>query len=228
MSFGVMAPTVNEQQNYTVLATVAAGPWINISRWRAGAVRCPSGMTATSFTFNASNTMDLNGGGAGGYQVRDVAGAALTQTVSANKWVPLPPALFNYRFVQLVPNAAPASNLPLVLSGADGPVTWKRIGVPIIATAVNSGIFSTEGASGGSVYLPVGWTGTALTYGIGGGNNDLNIAVDAANASISQTVAADRVVTLPPQVFGAGMLRLTSGTAQAADKMVDVWLKQAG
>jgi hypothetical protein len=223
MSFGVMAPTTVEQAPYIILATKTVGPWFDVSRWRRGAFRMPAGAATTSFTFNVSNDHDGIGGVA--YPLRDQAGAALSQTVVANKWFPLLPSIFSYRFVQLVPNAAPAGNLNLILSGVDGPVNWRRISAPIVATQTQTIPLDLSGASAGSFLTPAGFQGTSVTFEIGGGPGDYSAAADAANAAVAVTTAADRLLTLPREAFGASAMRIVSGTAQSVARIVEVWLK---
>jgi hypothetical protein len=226
MSYGVMAPCTVEQAPYTILATKTVGPWVDISRWRRGAFRMPVGATTTSFTFNVSNDQDLTGGVA--YPLRDAAGAALAQTVVANKWFPLLPSLFSYRFVQFVPNAAPAGNVAMILSGVDGPVSWRRISAPFGAGGTVSPNLDLGGASAGSFVTPAGFQGATVTFLIGGGGSDLQAAVDAANVAIAQTTAASQLLTLPREAFGTSFLAILAATAQGAARVVDVWLKQEG
>jgi hypothetical protein len=225
MSYGVMAPTVAEQMPYRIASGATKGPMADISRWRAGAVYVPAGAATTSFTFNVSN--DADGKVATVYALRDAAGAAITQTVAANKWFPLPPSLFSYRFAELVPNAAPA-NVNCVLAGIDGPATWRRVTAPIAGSAAVTINVPTEGASKGSFLTPAVFAGATVTFEIGDGGV-WSAMVDLANANVTQAVAVDRLLTIPAAAFGGGMLRIRAASNQAAGgALVEVWLKQEG
>ena len=221
MSFGVMSPTVSEQQPATILATKAVGPWIDISRWRAGAFRTPAAATATSYTFNVA----VDGAA---YVLRDAAGAAITQTVVAAKWFALPAALFNYKQVQMVPNATPVADQAVIVSGVDGPATWRRISYQVIGGVSAFPAFDIGGATAGCVFIPVGFTGTTITLEIGGGTGQLSTLASLANANVVLTLAADRLVSLPPEAFGAPYVRVVTGSPQGAPTVLDFWLKQLG
>src|SRR6185295_12917111 len=135
----------------------------------------------TSYTFNVSNT------GLTMYPLRDALGATISQTVIANKWFPLPPSAFNYKQLQLVPNAAPGTNQSVFLSGVDGPATWRKIAAPVAAAATTTIVVPLEGASAGSFLIPGVWAGAAVSFEIGGGPGDLFAATDLANANLTQS-----------------------------------------
>jgi hypothetical protein len=222
MSYGVMAPSTVKQQPATILSGKTVGPVVDISRWRAGAFRTPAGATATSYTFNVSNT------GLVMYPLRDAAGAAISQTVVANKWFALPPSAFNYKQLQLVPNAAPGTNQGVFLTGTDGPASWVEIVAPVAVGAAPTITVPLEGASAGSFLIPAGWTGATVTFERGAGPGDLSPLVDAANANVTQAVAADRLLTIPAAAFGASHLRVVAVSVQAGGGLVRFWLKQEG
>lgn len=222
MSYGIMAPTKPASAGSTIAAGATVGPVVDISRWRAGAFRVPTGATTTSFTFNVSNT------GGVFYPLRNAAGAAISQTVAANKWFSLPPAAFDYKYLQFVPNAALGSALALTLAGVEGPVTWSQIDAPVAVGAAPTITLPMNGASAGSFLIPAGWTGATVTFERGGGEGDLSPVVDLANASVTQAVAADRLLSLPREAFGASHLRIVAVSVQAGGGLVSLWLKQEG
>jgi hypothetical protein len=222
MSYGLMAPTKPASVGSTIASGATVGPVVDISRWRAGAFRVPTGATTTSFTFNVSNT------GGTFYPLRNAAGTAIAQTVAANKWFSIPTPAFDYKYLQFVPNAAPGSALALTLSGVEGPVTWTEVHAPVAVGAAPTIAVDTQGASAGSFLVPTGWTGATVTFERGGGPGDLSAVVDAANANITQAVAADRLLSIPSYAFGASHLRIVAVSNQAGGNVVPVWLKQEG
>jgi hypothetical protein len=224
-----MAPTRIGRELATIKSGQTIGPWLSSERWRRGQVIVPAASGIASFTFNVSN--DLDGADATAYPLRDQAGVALSLDLGAGPMIPLLPALFSYRFIQPIANAAPGGGRTFEFVVVDGPATWRRVPAPILAGAQRSIAAELGGASAGSFSIPVGLTGGAVTFLVGDGAGPATVwssVVDAAGAAISQDVAAAGLFTLPRECFGAPAMQVFAGGVQSGRRAVDLWLKEEG
>lgn len=77
------------------LLTTSSSPEIDISNYASGEVAIPNGLTMVTLTYYVaapSGTL---------YAAQDATGAAITQTVAANKSYPIPSALFGSSRIQI-------------------------------------------------------------------------------------------------------------------------------
>lgn len=98
------------------------------------------------------------------------------------------------------------------------------------ATILNGGTVSDAVYVGDkqpvSLQLPSALTGTAITFQ-GSWDGVTYLAINTAGSAYSVTVAASKLVELDPAKFaGCRFVKLVSGSAEAADRLIGIGIKK--
>jgi len=89
------------------LLTTSSSPEIEISKYAWGVVAIPTGSTITTLTYFVASPAGTY------YAAQDTAGAAVTQTVAADKRYPIPSVLFGASRIQIRANSAGTVHITL-------------------------------------------------------------------------------------------------------------------
>lgn len=86
--------------------------------------------------------------------------------------------------------------------------------ITIADNAQASSAFSTKGYARGSIGIPTGFVGTALTFSVSL-DDSTYFGVEAAGGSaVSLTVEATKVYALPVEIMGWPYVKVTSGSSE--------------
>lgn len=105
-------------------------------------------------------------------------------------------------------------------------VRWtKKETVTIAADGDTSGSFQVGSSAAGSVTTPSALTGTTFTYEVSNDATTWSAVKDSAGDDISAvTVTTSKNYTLPAEVFSHKLARIKSGSSEAAQRSLTVFL----
>jgi hypothetical protein len=205
-------------------------PWVDISRCASGCYKVPAAYTnvgGTNFQgFDVSNDYGDPSGVPVTGALPVLANTAFTQQQTLSGFYALPAAVFSFRWFRFngVANEGAARDLQVTL--AEAYLAWKRLVVTIAAAGQNSGGVTTGGLIAGSFTVPT-MTSTAITFGVSDDGGNWTNLKTAADANVSQTIAAGAVgvYPLPPDIANFRYFRLQAGSAEAALRNIILDLK---
>ena len=97
--------------------------------------------------------------------------------------------------------------------------------IKILSGQTESEVIETSGLQVVSIHTPAAFTGTALTFKAATSvSGTFKVIEDGLGAAISKVVSPDKVIVLDPSnsVSFSPFLKIISGTAEAADRIIDV------
>lgn len=153
--------------------------------------------------------------------------AAQTQRHTVSIRYPIPADVLKFRSARFDGVTTEAADRSLLFTLVEGYVTWRRFDIVIANGGTQSEAIAVAYARGGSVLIPSAMTGTTLTFEVGDGGTWTALKT-VADASVSQTIAVDRWIPIPDGVFNFPYLRLVSGSAEGAARVLRVELKVIG
>jgi hypothetical protein len=207
-------------------------PMINLENVIAGSYLTPAAFTNIGATnlgrWGVSNNYDDAVATALTTLLPDLTlAAAQTQRHSTSSRYGLPADVLKFRSARFDGVATEAADRVLLFTLLEGYVTWRRMDAVIANGGTQSETIQIAGARGGSVLIPSALTGTAVNFQFGDGGNwsDLKSTADLAP---SQVVAVDRWIPIPDTVFNFPYMRVVSGSAEGAARILRVELKYVG
>lgn len=156
---------------------------------------------------------------------------AQTQRHTVSTWYPLLPDVFKFKAARFDGVTTEAAERTLVVVYFEDPsILWQTFHYGIANGQTVSDTIDLDAgghghAVGGSFLIPAAFTGTAITYQVSGDGSNFTVLNDTADADISQGAAVDRWVPLPDGVFAHRYLKLVSGSAEGAARVIRVDLK---
>lgn len=100
--------------------------------------------------------------------------------------------------------------------------------VTIASSDTQSDVVNLYGKIITAIKTPAALTGTSFTFETGPSDTDLAYIYDTTGTQYSVTVAADRVITIPPQDLACvNFLRITSSAAEGADRTITIFTTAA-
>ena len=97
--------------------------------------------------------------------------------------------------------------------------------VTIASGAAVSSTIEHKGMARGAYQLPAAFTGTGMTFEVSNNATTWAALKNSAGTSVSSvTVAADSVLPFPTEVFNFRYFRLKSGSNEAADRSIAVFM----
>ena len=106
----------------------------------------------------------------------------------------------------------------------------KKVLIDISEDAVNSTGVQTDGLLLSGIVLPATMTGTAITFDFSFDGSTWVDVVETDGTEVSYTVSAGNVTRVDPSGWAfasSGFIRVTSGSAEAADRSIKLIFRTA-
>lgn len=208
-------------------------PFLNVENVIAASYLVPAAFTNVGPTnlarYRVSNDLDDAPPGAYSNPVLPSLVLATPQSQQqslSTRYAVLPDAL-KFRSIKFDLTALEVADRVVLFTLTEGYVTWKRLDIGIAAAGTASEPIALAGARGGSFVIGGAFTGTAITFEVGDGGTWTALKT-TADAAVSQGIATNRHFPIPTEAFSFPYLRLVSGTAEAAARILRVDLKYVG
>ncbi len=103
---------------------------------------------------------------------------------------------------------------------------FKEIEVTIASSATDSASFAVADYAWGSVQIPGAFTGTTMTFKVSIDGTNFNALEDETGAAVASVpVSANEAVPLPEDLFKYKHAKCVSGSSEAAERTLKVFLK---
>lgn len=106
----------------------------------------------------------------------------------------------------------------------------KEVTIDISANTTQSNAINTDGMLLTGIVFPAAMTGTAVTFDFSVDGTNFHDVVETDGTEVSYTVTAGDVVRVDPSGWAfasSGFLRIVSGTAEAADRNIQLIFRTA-
>jgi len=106
----------------------------------------------------------------------------------------------------------------------------KEVTIDISANTTQSNAVNTDGMLLTGIVFPAAMTGTAVTFDFSVDGTNFHDVVETDGTEVTYTVTAGDVVRVDPSGWAfasSGFLRIVSGTAEAADRNIQLIFRTA-
>ena len=106
----------------------------------------------------------------------------------------------------------------------------KEVTIDISANTTQSNAVNTDGMLLTGIIFPAAMTGTAVTFDFSVDGTNFHDVVETDGTEVTYTVTAGDVVRVDPSGWAfasSGFLRIVSGTAEAADRNIQLIFRTA-